>query len=96
MQAVLSFIATWALAVLGFMLLAISQKQHQRLLPSAPSGLPTFWLRPVGWALLAFSPLPVIWRDGVAFGLLAWSMILTLSTFATVGVIAGIKRKIER
>ena len=96
MEAVFSFIATWALAALGFMLLAISQKQHRGLLPPARSGLQMTSLRGAGWALLGISLVPAVWRDGLAFGLLAWSMILTLSAFTTVGVIWAFKPEIAR
>ncbi len=91
MISMLLLLATWALGALGFTLLAFSQPEHWRLLRTVRWGHSPIWLRPMGWALLGMAVLPASLHDGIAFGLLMWSMMLTMSACATVGVITRIK-----
>jgi len=83
MAAVL-FILVFSISLAGFACLAISQRSHRWLLPTALTRHPAqlYGIRLTGAVLLAFSLAVAIIRDGLGLGIALWTLTITLSAFA--------------
>lgn len=77
-------LATLALSMAGFAMIALSQRRRRRLIrPSGPDA-PVIAMRLVGSLLIAASIVPVVLRDGLAFGLLIWTTLLSVAAVLVV------------
>ncbi len=73
------------LAVVGFVLLALSLPKHHRdLLGTMPSRTVERAFRASGWLLLGTSLLTCIATSGVSIGLVLWTAVLTVAAIAVV------------
>ncbi len=84
MFGVFLLVATLGLAVVGFAMIAVSQKQHWWLLRLSRSATPVMALRLAGSLFLAVSTIPAVLRDGLGFGLLIWAIALSIAAVLVV------------
>lgn len=88
----LLFAGLFATAYLGFLLLALSQKQNwKRVLPDAAATVqpPSRRLRIAGSVLLTLSLALALFRDGAAFGSILWMIFLSIAGIAVAATLAA-------
>lgn len=81
------FALMFAFAYAGFLLLALSQRQHWKAVVGTIADRKPRRLRWTGGILLGLSLLTALYRDGPAFGAILWVVVLIIAASAAVATL---------
>ena len=81
------FALLFALAYAGFLLLALSQRQHWKAVVGTIADRKPRRLRWTGGILLGLSLVTALYRDGPAFGAILWVVVLIIAASAAVATL---------